>query len=109
MHEDSLEYSVSNGDIVSASASRGVGLYVEVHMAEDAKESTVTEFVREAVSRGMAAAYDRAAHRRVDLYVDWSDDQHLEAERLKRWVAELPFVRLLIIEYAYDGRKAPRC
>ena len=42
------------------------------------------------------------------LYVEWSGDQHLEAEELKRWIATLPFVRLLTIEYAYDEKKARR-
>ena len=106
MAEDNLEYSPDRPELLSVTADRGVGLYVEVHMTEDSQEPTVSQFVQEALSRGLTAAYDRDTHRRVDLFVDWSDDQHLEAEKLKRWIATLPYVRLLVIEYAYEGRRA---
>jgi hypothetical protein len=93
-------------DTVEISTDGGVGLYVEVHMAEDCQEPTVSQFVKEALSRGHTVAYDRNAHRRVDMYVAWSYDQDLEAQNLKQWIATLPFVRLLTIEYAYDGKRA---
>lgn len=106
MAEDNLEYSPARQDIVKVSEDSGVSLYVEIHMTEDAEESMVSKFVQDLLSRGHAVSYGRDGHQRIDLYVAWSDDQNSQAQDLKRWVAELPFVRLLTIEYAYDHRKA---
>lgn len=90
------------------SSSRGVRLYIEVHMVESVPSATVSGFVDRALALGLTARYDPESFLGVELYMDWSDDQHLAAERLKRWIAPLPYVRLLIIEYAYDGRKESR-
>lgn len=98
-----------NRELVKVTESGGVGLYVQVHMTDDTPRQVVEQFVMDATTgRGYTVGYDPDSHMMVELYVPWSDDQGLLAEELKRWVAERKFVRLLVVEYAYDHRQSRR-
>ena len=88
--------------------SDGVGLYVEVHMSDGTPRETVESFVTSAIARGYTAGYEPSSPEMVELYVSWTDDQAEQATRLKQWIATFPFVRLRIIEYAYDHRQSRR-
>ena len=105
MAEDNLEYSPVPHDSANESENRGAGFFVEIHLTEDAEEFAVAVLVQDFLARGHSVSDCSRSHRRIDVYIWWSYDQDNDAEELKRSISTLPFVRLLIIQYAYDPRK----